>query len=322
MKLEKRHDRLFLVINDVEESIIKERLMRVSGVGSFSFVVTTEPNYETIASKAIELIKKEVKKPTTFKVETKRTDKSLNETSQEITQILARSVLKETSDLLTVDVRNPELTLYFEIRADEAFIYLDSIKGLGGFPVGAAGRGLLLLSGGIDSPVAGFLAMKQGIEIEAIHFESTPMTSIESAQKVLDLAKKMSLYAQRHEIKVHMVPFSKIHEEIINRISPSYVVTVMRRMMFRLAEMKAHKTKSLAIITGESVGQVASQTLESMVTIEAVTTLPILRPLITMDKLDIIDISKRIDTYDLSILPFEDCCTVYTPKKCFNYPIG
>ena len=320
VKLEKRHDRLFLVINDVEESIIKERLMRVSGVGSFSFVVTTEPNYETMASKAIELIKKEVKKPTTFKVETKRTDKSLNETSQEITQILARSVLKETSDLLTVDVRNPELTLYFEIRADEAFIYLDSIKGLGGFPVGAAGRGLLLLSGGIDSPVAGFLAMKQGIEIEAIHFESTPMTSIESAQKVLDLAKKMSLYAQRHEIKVHMVPFSKIHEEIINRISPSYVVTVMRRMMFRLAEMKAHKTKSLAIITGESVGQVASQTLESMVTIEAVTTLPILRPLITMDKLDIIDISKRIDTYDLSILPFEDCCTVYTPKNASTTP--
>ncbi|PKK86920.1 MAG: tRNA 4-thiouridine(8) synthase ThiI [Tenericutes bacterium HGW-Tenericutes-8] len=320
VKLEKRHDRLFLVINDTAESVIKERLMRVSGIGSFSFVVTTTPDYETLALKAIELIRKEVKKPTTFKVETKRTNKGLNETSQEITQILARSILKETSDLLSVDVRNPELTLYFEVREEEAFIYLDSIRGLGGFPVGAAGRGLLLLSGGIDSPVAGFLAMKQGIEIEAIHFESTPMTSIESAQKVLDLTKKMSLYAQRHEIKVHMVPFAQIHEEIINRISPSYVVTVMRRMMFRLAEMKAIKTKSLAIITGESVGQVASQTLESMATIEAVTTIPILRPLITMDKLDIIDISKKIDTYELSILPFEDCCTVYTPKNASTTP--
>jgi len=320
VKIEKRHDRLFLVINDTEESIIIKRLMRVSGLGSFSFVVTTTPDYETVAQKAIELIKKEVKSTKTFKVETKRVNKALNETSQEISQLLSKMILRETGDLLKVDVRNPEVTVFFEIREDEAFIYLNSIKGLGGFPVGAAGKGLLLLSGGIDSPVAGFYAMKQGLEIEGIHFESTPMTSIESAQKVLDLGKKMSLYAQRHELKIHMVPFYRLHEEIINRVSPNYVITVMRRMMFRIAEKIAKKTKCPVIVTGESMGQVASQTIESMVAIEAVTTIPILRPLITMDKLDIIDVSKKIDTYELSILPFEDCCTVYTPKNSATTP--
>lgn len=318
--LERRHDRLFLVLNDTDEKELVKRLMRVSGIGSFSFVVTTEPNYDVLAQKAIELIKKEVKQVKTFKVETKRVDKSLDLTSQEISQLLSKMILKETSHLLKVDVRNPELTVYFEVREEEAFIYLDSIKGLGGFPVGAAGKGLLLLSGGIDSPVAGFYAMKQGLEIEGIHFESTPMTSIESAQKVVDLSKKMSLYAQRHEIKIHMVPFFRLHEEIIKRVSPSYTITVMRRMMFRVAQKLAEKKNCLVLVTGESMGQVASQTIESMVAIEAVTTIPILRPLITMDKQEIITVSKNIDTYDLSILPFEDCCTVYTPKNATTAP--
>lgn len=318
--LEKRHDRLFLVIQDTNQQAIETALMHVTGIGSFSFVMTSKTDYDSIIQNAIQLIKTEVLTTKTFKVETKRTDKSLPHTSQEITQILSKSILKEVHDLVRVDVKNPEVTLHVEINETEALLYLDSKRGLGGFPVGVAGKGYLLLSGGIDSPVAGFLAMKQGVEVEGIHFESTPMTSIESAQKVLDLAKKMSLYAYRHEFRVHMVPFFKLHQEIIARVSPSYVITVMRRMFFRIADQLAKKKHALVLITGESVGQVASQTLDSMHTIEAVTTLPVLRPLVTSDKQDIIKLAKQIDTYDISIQPFEDCCTIYTPSGSSTKP--
>ncbi len=320
VNLEKRHDRLFLVINDTEQAQIEEALMHVTGIGSFSFVMSSEPNYDSIIENAIKLIRTEVLTHKTFKVETKRVNKALPETSQEITQILSKAILKDVHDLVTVDVRNPEITLHAEINENEALLYLDSKKGLGGFPVGVAGKGLLLLSGGIDSPVAGFLAMKQGVEVEGVHFESTPMTSIESAQKVIDLAKKMSLYAYRQEFRIHMVPFFKLHQEIIARISPSYVITVMRRMFFRVAEQLANKKHAKVLITGESIGQVASQTLDSMQTIEAVTTIPVLRPLVTTDKQDIIKLSKQIDTYEISIQPFEDCCTIYTPSGSSTKP--
>lgn len=318
--LEKRHDRLFLVIQNEDLNAIEQALMHVTGIGSFSFVKSSEKDYESIVLNAIQVIQNEVKTKKTFKVETKRTDKSLPHTSQEITQILAKGILKEVHELVTVDVRNPEVTLHVEINETEALIYLDSKKGLGGFPVGVAGRGLLLISGGIDSPVAGFLAMKQGVEVEGIHFESTPMTSIESAQKVIELAKKMSVYAYRQEFRLHMVPFFKLHQEIIARISPSYVITVMRRMFFRVSEKLAQKKHALVLITGESIGQVASQTLDSMHTIEAVTTIPVIRPLVTTDKQDIIKLSKQIDTYDISIMPFEDCCTIYTPSGSSTKP--
>lgn len=318
--LEKRHDRLFLVIHDTDMALIEDALMHVTGIGSFSFVMTSLKDYDTIIANAIELIKTEVLTKKSFKVETRRSDKTLPYTSQEITQIVSKGVLKELHELLSVDVKNPEVTLHVEINETEALLYLDSRRGLGGFPVGVAGKGMLLISGGIDSPVAGFLAMKQGVEVEGIHFESTPMTSIESAQKVIELAKKMSRYAYRQEFRLHMVPFYKLHQEIIARISPSYVITVMRRMFFRVSEKLAEKRKALAIITGESVGQVASQTLDSMHTIESVTTIPVLRPLITSDKQDIIKIAKQIDTYDISILPFEDCCTIYTPTGSATQP--
>ncbi len=318
--LEKRHDRLFLVIHDTDMALIEDALMHVTGIGSFSFVMTSLKDYDTIIANAIELIKTEVLTKKSFKVETRRSDKTLPHTSQEITQIVSKGVLNELHELLSVDVKNPEVTLHVEINETEALLYLDSRRGLGGFPVGVAGKGMLLISGGIDSPVAGFLAMKQGVEVEGIHFESTPMTSIESAQKVIELAKKMSRYAYRQEFRLHMVPFYKLHQEIIARISPSYVITVMRRMFFRVSEKLAEKRKALAIITGESVGQVASQTLDSMHTIESVTTIPVLRPLITSDKQDIIKIAKQIDTYEISILPFEDCCTIYTPTGSATQP--
>lgn len=191
---------------------------------------------------------------------------------------------------------------------------------MGGFPVGVAGKGLLMLSGGIDSPVAGFLAMKQGVEIEAIHFESTPLTSIESAQKVIDLTEKMAVFAPRNKIKLYMVPFEKMHQALLNFIPESYNITIMRRMMYRIAERIADLNNDLILINGESIGQVASQTLKSMNVVSRTVDIPIVRPLSTYDKLDIIDISKKIDCYNISIKPFEDCCTVYVPKKPTTAP--
>ncbi|MBN2604696.1 MAG: tRNA 4-thiouridine(8) synthase ThiI, partial [Bacilli bacterium] len=220
----------------------------------------------------------------------------------------------------TVDVHNPEVCLNVEVRLDAAFLYFKKIKGMGGFPVGIAGKGLLMLSGGIDSPVAGFLAMKQGIQIEVIHFESTPLTSIESAQKVIDLTEIISNFAPKNQIKVHMVPFMKIHTELLNNIPETYNITIMRRMMYRIAERIAQKNNCLVLINGESVGQVASQTLQSMSCISSVVGIPVLRPLVTYDKLDIIAISKKIGSYETSIKPFEDCCTVYVPKKPATSP--
>jgi thiamine biosynthesis protein ThiI len=236
-----------------------------------------------------------------------------------MSKIVAKHVLQNT-DLLVVDVHKPQLTLHVEIRGNGAFLYCNKIKGMGGFPVGVAGKGLLMLSGGIDSPVAGFLSMKQGVEIECIHFESTPLTSIESAQKVIDLTEKMSYYAPRDTIKVHMVPFANMHQALLDNVPESYNITIMRRMMYRIAEKIAEKNNDLIIINGESIGQVASQTLKSMNAVSRTVDIPIVRPLATYDKLDIIDISKKIDCYDISIKPFEDCCTVYVPKSPTTAP--
>ena len=237
----------------------------------------------------------------------------------EVTKIVSAYVLSNHKKL-TVDVHHPEVSLNIEIRKDACYLYNTEYKAMGGYPVGVAGKGLLMLSGGIDSPVAGYLAMKQGVEIECIHFESTPLTSIESAQKVVDLVKKLAKYAPHNKINLHMIPFKEIHMALLEHIDESYNITIMRRMMYRIATKVAINNNCLCIINGESVGQVASQTLASMQTINAVTNYPILRPLCTYDKQDIIKISKQIDCYDLSIKPFEDCCTVYVPKAPATAP--
>merc|ERR1711879_751650 len=197
-------------------------------------------------------------------------------------------------------------------RLDGAYIYAHKIKGMGGYPVGVGGKGLVLLSGGIDSPVASYLAMKQGIEVELFHFES--------AQKVIDLAKKVSVFAPRNRIKLHLVPFEPIHQKLLSHVDESYMITIMRRMMYRIAEKYAQNNGIMAIINGDSVGQVASQTLESMTVINNVVRIPILRPLLIFDKLDIIEISRKIDCYDISVQPFEDCCSVYVPKAPATRP--
>ena len=260
-----------------------------------------------------------------FKVETKRSDKGYFMTSPEISKYLGGVVLKSFKDK-KVSVTNPDLVIHVEIRKEHAYIYFAPIKGLGGYPIGSLGKGILMLSGGIDSPVAGYLAMKRGVKLEALYFESPPHTSVEAKNKVLSLAHTLSKYGS--EINVHIIPFTQIQEAIYKNIPSDYMVTIMRRMMYRIATRMAYKNKCKIIINGESIGQVASQTLSSMSVINEVTVMPVIRPVACFDKLEIIDIAKKIGTYETSILPFEDCCTIFVPKhpvinpeleKCISY---
>src|SRR5699024_6127206 len=213
----------------------------------------------------------------------------------------------------TVDVHHPDVEIRVEVRHGAAFVMASKEYGLGGLPVGTAGKSLLMLSGGIDSPVAGYLAMKRGIQLEAIHFHSPPYTSERAKQKVLDLTKQLTKYG--HSIRVHIVPFTKLQQEIFREMPHSYAMTIMRRIMFKISEMVSARENILSITTGESLGQVASQTMESLHTINEVTNYPILRPLVTMDKQEVIELSKEIGTYETSILPYEDCCTIFVPKS-------
>lgn len=319
VEIENRHDRVYIHLNNEDVNKVIERLNLVSGISSYSLVVKCSDDIDDIKTNALALMKERVNTKTTFKVNTRRADKNYPLHSMEITKIISGYVLANHHDLV-VDVHNPSVELNIELRNNACYLYNTNIRALGGYPVGIAGKGLLMLSGGIDSPVAGFLAMKQGVEIECIHFESTPLTSIESAQKVVDLVKKLAKYAPNNKIVVHMVPFKELHMALLDNVPESYNITIMRRMMYRIATKLAIKKNCLCIINGESVGQVASQTLGSMNTINSVTNYPILRPLCTYDKQDIITLSKKIGCYDLSIKPFEDCCTVYVPKAPATSP--
>ena len=319
--LEITHDRIYVAINGEDTNEIIKRLSYVSGISSYSLVVrvNTTSDMKEIKEAAVNLINEQIKGDVKFKVESKRSDKTFPLTSLEISKEISSYVLKQCQNL-HVDVHNPVETLYIELRNKDTYLYLKDIKGMGGFPVGVAGKGLLMLSGGIDSPVAGYLAMKQGVEIECVHFESTPLTSIESAQKVIDLVKKMAKYAPKNRIKVHFVPFKELHMALLDNVPESYNITIMRRMMYRITSKLCDKFNALCIVNGESVGQVASQTLGSMNTINSVTNVPVIRPVVTYDKNEIIKISRMIDTYDISIKPFEDCCTVYVPKSPATAP--
>ena len=228
----------------------------------------------------------------------------------DMNNILGGHILKNID--CKVDVHNPDVLLNVEIRKEAVYIYTKGYKCLGGYPVGTLGRGLLMLSGGIDSPVAGYLTIKRGVELYYLYFESRPHTSLEARNKVIALARKLEKYNSGGKLLV--VNFTKIQETIYKNLDPDYLITIMRRMMYRIAERVAKKKHCLAIVNGESVGQVASQTLSSILAVNDVTNYPILRPLCSFDKLDIIEISKNIDTYDISIEPYEDCCTVFVPR--------
>lgn len=319
LDIQNTHDRIYISLAGKDPEVIIQRLKLVSGISSFSLVVKCDSNMDDIKAHAAALVASEVSKTTTFKVETRRSDKRFSMTSQEISKDVAGYVLSNV-DNLVVDVHNPELTLNVDFRVGNTYLFTKEIKALGGYPAGIAGKGLLMLSGGIDSPVAGILAEKQGVEIECLHFESTPLTSIESAQKVVDLTKIMARYAKNNRIKVHMIPFKEIHEKLLEYIPDSYNITIMRRIMYKIADKFAKENGIQCLINGENVGQVASQTLGSMYVINEVTNLPIIRPVCTYDKNDIIKLAREFDTYNISIKPFEDCCTVYLPKAPATAP--
>lgn len=319
VKLERNHDRLYVILNGENHEKIISILDTVFGLYSYSLVIKVEKDMEKIKNMSLQIMKELDINKITFKVNTKRADKQYPIRSMDITKEVSAHVLVNTENI-TVDVHNPDVYLNIEVRTDGGYIYTNKILGIGGFPVGIAGKGLLMLSGGIDSPVAGYLTMKRGVEIEAIHFESPPHTSIESKQKVIDLAEKLSVYAPFNKIKIHMVPFTKLQEELYKNVEEKYMMTVMRRMMYRIAEKVAKNIGALILTNGESIGQVASQTLQSIRAIERVVDIPVIRPVATMDKVEIIDISRKIDTFDISIKPFEDCCTIFVPKHPVTKP--
>lgn len=301
--------RMFIEVNEDDIDSITSKLKCIFGIHEIAVCYKDENVTEEEIKKVSLMVMKE-EDFCTFKVETKRSDKSFPVKSMDMNNIIGSLILKNIE--CKVDVHNPEIILNIEIRREGFYIYTKGIKCLGGYPVGTLGRGLLMLSGGIDSPVAGYMTIKRGVELYYLYFESRPHTSIEARNKVRDLARKLEKYNTNGKLMV--VNFTKIQETIYKNLDTTYLITIMRRMMYRIAEKVAKKNKCLAIVNGESVGQVASQTLASMIAVNDVTNYPILRPLCSFDKLDIIEISKKIDTYDISILPYEDCCTVFVPR--------
>ena len=308
--------RMFIEFHSEDLETIKEKINHVFGIHTYALVYKVRSTEEAITNELIERIKD--KKFSTFKVETKRSDKSFPIDSPTFSKKMGGVVLRTVPNI-SVDVHNPELTINIEIRNDYSYIFFEEFKGIGGYPYGVQGKGLLMLSGGIDSPVAGYLAMKRGIKLDAVYFEAIPHTSLEARNKVIELVKKLNNYGQ--SIRLIIVPFTEIQEAIYKNCDQEYVITIMRRMMYRIMDRLVKRNKAHVIINGESIGQVASQTLTSMEVINSVTNLPVIRPVACLDKLEIIDISKKIDTYDISILPYEDCCTVFVPKHPVINPV-
>ena len=308
-KITKNRVRMFITPkSDYDFELIINKLTKIFGIHSIVICYKVNTNIESIKENALTLAKNTDFQ--TFKIETNRSYKEFPLTSLEVSKEVGAHILKNM-DGISVSVHNPDYELKIEIRNDYTYLYSKEIKGIGGYPVGVQGKGLLMLSGGIDSPVALYLALKRGIKVECIYFESPPHTSLQAKNKVKSLVKKLTNY--QSEIKLYVVNFTKIQEEIYKNADPEYMITIMRRMMYRISEKIIKRNNLYVLINGESVGQVASQTLTSMNVINNVTNIPVLRPVCCMDKLEIIDIAKKIDTYETSILPFEDCCTVFVP---------
>lgn len=318
VKIERTYGRMFVQLNGEDHELIAEKLSKIFGIHSFSIAVKVENTLEKIQDGALRAIAEILEGNKTFKVSAKRANKGFPIDSQKLNYEVGGYILENTEGL-TVDVHHPDIEVKVEVREVATYISCGVYKGSGGLPVGTGGKVVLMLSGGIDSPVAGYLAMKRGVKIEAIHFHSPPYTNERAKQKVIDLTKVLTEYGGK--IKLHVVPFTKIQMEIHKVIPGNYTMTIMRRMMLRISERIADQQKAFAITTGESLGQVASQTLHSMHTINEVTNMPVIRPLVTMDKLEVIDIAQKIGTFDLSILPYEDCCTIFLPPETSTKPL-
>lgn len=305
-------DHIFLELNGAPKDIIIEKLKMIFGIQSFSPVYVIPKQYDSLEKAVIAVIKEEETTGKTFKIDTKRSDHFYEWNTNDLNSKLGALVLEQLPDL-KVKMKQPDLSIRVDVKEKNFLLSTKNYMGAGGLPVGTSGKGVLMLSGGIDSPVAGYLAMKRGVGIVAVHFSSPPYTSPQSLQKTKDLVAKLTNFGG---VITHIeVPFSEIQGEIKTAIPEGYTMTITRRMMLRITDVIRDNCSALAVFTGESLGQVASQTMESIQVINEVTNTPIIRPVATMDKLEIIEIAKKIDTFELSIQPFEDCCTIFAPKS-------
>ena len=312
LKIHADRDRMHILLNGEDSEEVIPKLSKVFGIQNFSPSIRIEKEMPAIRAMVQEVVREVYTPGKTFKITAKRSDHSFELDSNGLNQELGGAVIEAIPEI-QVQMKKPDINLRIEIRKDAAYLSYETIRGAGGLPVGTSGRGMLMLSGGIDSPVAGYLAMKRGGEVEAVHFASPPYTSEQALQKAKDLAEKLVPYVGT--IQFIEVPFTEIQEEIKRVVPQGYLMTITRRLMLRLTDAIREMRKGLVIINGESLGQVASQTLQSMVAINEVTSTPIIRPVVSMDKTEIIEIAEKIDTFELAIQPFEDCCTIFAPPQ-------
>ena len=313
LEFDSRGMRFYVILNNEPLDEIIPLLKKVPGLYSFSPVAKCDSNLDDIKELALQVLRQEELANKTIKVDTNRANKNITLTSLEITKEISRHLFKNIENL-KANVHTPDITINVDVRDEGTFIFTKIYYGLGGLPSGSLGKAMLMVSGGIDSVMAGYEVIKKGIDIEAIHFASPPYTSDMAVQKVVDLLEVLTTYKHDQKILLHIVPFTKIQDAIYQNVREDYGITIMRRMMYRIATMVSERQKALAIVNGENVGQVASQTLESLSVIGEVTKMPVIRPLATLDKSDIIEKARLCGTYDISIRPYEDCCTVFVPK--------
>ena len=312
VKVTADRDRAHIYLNGTDYLAVAESLKQIFGIQAFSPSYKVEKSVPVLEKAVQDIMTDLYQDGLTFKISSKRSDHHFELDSRELNQVLGSAVF-EALPQIQAQMKNPDVNLKVEIREEAAYLSYENIKGAGGLPVGTAGKGMLMLSGGIDSPVAGYLALKRGVDIEAVHFASPPYTSPGALKKAQDLTRKLTKFGGN--IQFIEIPFTEIQEEIKAKAPEAYLMTLTRRFMMRITDRIREERGGLVIINGESLGQVASQTLESMQAINAVTTTPVIRPVVTMDKLEIIDIAEKIDTFNISIQPFEDCCTIFAPDR-------
>lgn len=310
LEVKAQRDRLHIRLNGEDYHQVADRVGKIFGIQNFSPVIKVMRDVKEVKKTAISIFNEIVQEGMTFKINTRRSDHNFEYNTNQMNDILGGTILSNFPGV-KVQMKHPDIVLRVEIRMNGIFLSYEMLPGAGGLPVGTAGKGLLMLSGGIDSPVAGYLALKRGVDLEMVHFYSPPYTSEQALNKAKELTAKLAPYVGK--IKFIQVPFTEIQETVKRDVPASYLMTIQRRFMLRLCEKIAEKRHALAIFNGESLGQVASQTMESMAAINDVTSMPVLRPVVSMDKNDIIKLAEKIDTFELSIKPYEDCCTVFAP---------
>ncbi|ATU69627.1 tRNA 4-thiouridine(8) synthase ThiI [Levilactobacillus brevis] len=317
IEVKAQHDRLHVTLNGADSTAVMDRLKGVFGIENFSPSVKVEKDIAAIKATALAMVQEIFTPGMTFKINTRRQDKQFEYDTNHLNDLLGGYILENVPGI-QVKMKQPDLTLRVEVRLNGVFLSGQTIQGAGGLPVGTGGKAVMMLSGGIDSPVAAYYGMRRGVKLDMVHFFSPPYTSEQALAKAKELTARLAGYSG--SIQFIQVPFTKIQETIKEKVPEGYLMTIQRRLMLRLAAAVAERRHAKGIFNGESLGQVASQTLESMAAINDVTSMPILRPLLSMDKTEIIKVAESIDTYDLSILPYEDCCTIFTPPAPKTHP--